>query len=841
MFTTAFRMALRDLRGGLGGFRVFLLSLALGVAAIAGVGSLTASIIGGIQENGREILGADIDLRMRQIVPPDDAVQWLEREAGTLLRTMEMRTMARAGASDRRALAELKSVGDAYPLYGAVRLESGGALHDALAERDGVFGAVAEPVLAQRLELDVGDRVRVGDVSFELRGLIAHEPDRGTGGALTLAPRIMIHDEAMAATGLVQPGSLISRHYKVKLAPGDTVAGFRQRLAQETPNAGWRIRDHRNGAPGIESFLERLRIFLTLVGLTALLVGGVGVGNAVKAHLDAKRSQIAVLKALGATGGDITRIYLLQILVLAAVGIAIGLIIGAVVPMIAVGLLAEALPTPPSVGFYLMPLVLAAAFGVLVTLTFALWPLGVARRTRAAELFRAAMGESGGVPGHGFIAGTALALLGLAGLAIFSADRPVFALWFVLGAAGVFIVLRLAAAGIAWAARRAGGPKRTAFRMALANLHRPGAPTASVMISLGLGVTLLAAVAQIEGNVAGQVDRRVAEEAPSFFFVDIQPGQIDSFLETARAIPGVSDVRSVPSLRGRISAVDGVPSEDVRPVDPDEGWVLRGDRGLTYAAEAPANSPIVAGEWWPADHDGPPLVSFEDEAAAGLGLEVGDTITVNVLGRDITARIANLRRIDWSTFQINYLLIFSPNTLRAAPHTHLATAEATGEADGELFRTVTDRFPNITVIRVKEAMELFDKLLGQVATAIRAASAVTLLAGLIVLAGAIAAGHRRRVRESVVLKVIGATRRQILKIHAAEFAVLGLATGIVAAIAGSIAAWGVIVFVMNGEFELMPARLAVVVIGAIAATTALGLVGAHRALRRRPAVELREA
>jgi putative ABC transport system permease protein len=361
------------------------------------------------------------------------------------------------------------------------------------------------------------------------------------------------------------------------------------------------------------------------------------------------------------------------------------------------------------------------------------------------------------------------------------------------------------------------------------------------MISLGLGVTLLAAVAQIEGNVAGQVDRRVAEEAPSFFFVDIQPNQLEPFLETARAISGVSDVRSVPSLRGRISAVDGVPSEDVQMVDPDEGWVLRGDRGLTYATEPPSNSPVVAGEWWPADYDGPPLVSFEDEAAAGLGLEVGDTITVNVLGRDITAEIASLRRIDWSTFQINYIMIFSPNTLRAAPHTHLATAEAAGAADSELFRAVTDRFPNITVIRVKEAMELFDKLLGQVATAIRAASAVTLLAGLIVLAGAIAAGHRRRVRESVVLKVIGATRRQILKIHAAEFAVLGLATGIVAAIAGSVAAWGVIVFVMQGEFELMPARLAVVVVGAIAATTALGLVGAHRALRRRPAVELREA
>lgn len=841
MLPAALRMALRDLRGGLGGFRVFLLSLALGVAAIAGVGSLTSSIIGGIKENGRQILGADVDLRVSQQPVNDEALQWLHANAAEVGRTVEMRTIARAVANDRRTLAELKAVDGTYPIFGDFRLEGGGDLASALAERDGVYGAVVEPVLAQRLQIGVGDSIKVGDATFELRGLIANEPDRGTGGAITLGPRVMVHDDAMASTGLVQLGSLIRFHYKVRLEPGDSVGAFRKRLDAALPEAGWRIRDRDNGAPGIESFLERLRIFLTLVGLTALLVGGVGVGNAVKAHLDAKRRQIAVLKALGATGNDITRIYLIQILILAVAGIAIGLAVGAAVPFAAAGLLADALPTPPSSGLYPLPLLLAAGFGVLVTLTFALWPLGVARRTRAAELFRAAMGESGGRPGRGFMIGTALSLLGLAGLAVFSADQPLFAVWFVAGAAGVFVVLRLAAAGIAWAAKRSVGPKRTAFRMALANLHRPGAPTASVMISLGLGVTLLAAIAQIEGNVAGQVDRRVAEEAPAFFFVDIQPGQLDGFMETARSIPGVSEVKSVPSLRGRISAVDGVPSAEVKPVDPGEAWVLRGDRGLTYAEAPPANSPVVTGEWWPADYDGPPLVSFEDEAAAGLGLKVGDMLTVNVLGRDVTARIASLRKIDWSTFQINYLLIFSPNTLSGAPHTYIATAEADGEADGALFRAVTDRFPNITVIRVKEAMELFDHLLGQVSTAIRAASAVTLAAGLIVLAGAIAAGHRRRVRESVVLKVIGATRAQILKIHAAEFAVLGLATGVVAAIAGSAAAWGVIVFVMKGEFELLPARLAVVVLGAIAATTALGLFGAHRALRRKPAAELREA
>lgn len=431
-----------------------------------------------------------------------------------------------------------------------------------------------------------------------------------------------------------------------------------------------------------------------------------------------------------------------------------------------------------------------------------------------------------------------LSLVGLAGLTLFSSDQPEFALWFILGAAGCFGVLWLAALGVMRLAARFKGPRSSTFRMALANLHRPGAPTVSVMISLGLGVTLLAAIALIEGNVKGQVDRRVAEEAPAFFFIDIQPHQLDAFLKTANAIDGVSNIETVPTLRGRITRLNGVVPDESK-VDPGEAWVLRGDRGLTYAATPPENSPIVAGAWWPADYQGEPLISFEDEAAAGLGVGIGDTVTINVLGRDITARIASLRKIDWGTFAINYLFIFDPATLAGAPHTHLATAHATDAAEQQLYRAITDQFANVSAIRVKEAMVMFDQILGQVATAIRAASGVTLFAGLLVLAGAIAAGHRRRVRESVVLKVIGATRSQILKINATEFAVLGLVTAIVAAIAGSAAAWGVITFVMQGEFFIMPARLAVVVIGAIMLTTLLGLFGAWRALGRKPAAELR--
>ncbi|MEC9345117.1 MAG: FtsX-like permease family protein [Pseudomonadota bacterium] len=836
----ALRLARRDLRGGLAGFRILLLSLGLGVAAIAGVGSLTASILEGMAANGRVIIGGDIDLRLTHRAATADELDWLDANSLAVGTSLTMRTIIHGPDGDARALSELKAVDGAWPLFGSATLADGSKVTDALAPVDGVPGMVVDPLLARRLGVDTGDTVRMGEATFRIAGMLGNEPDRGSSGSVLFGPRSIVALDAMAHTGLLQPGSLVYWHYKLVLPDGADIEAFTARMNAALPDAGWRVLDRQRGAPGVESFILRLRVFLTLVGLTALLVGGVGVGNAVSAHLDSRRTAIAVLKCTGATGADITRIFLIQILLLGGIGIAGGLVLGAIVPFLTAGLLAQLLPAAPEATLFPGPLALAALFGLLVTLAFTLWPLGAARRTRAGGLFRAVIGDAGERPPLAFVLGAGLSLAGLAALALFSSDNMEVAGWFVVSAIGCFAVLRGAAWAIARLAARVEGPRSSAFRMALANLHRPGAPTASVMVSLGLGVTLLAAIALIEGNIADQVDRRVAEEAPTFFFLDIQPDQIDDFRTAVLSVPGTANLKTVPTLRGRITRLNGEPADEAR-VDPGEAWVLRGDRGLTYAADAPANSPVVAGEWWPADYAGPPLVSFEDEAAAGLGLKLGDTITVNVLGREMTATIANLRRIDWSSFSINYVMIFDPGMLRGAPHTLLATVEATDSADPLLFRTITDRFPTITAIRVKDAIVMFDTILAQVAMAVRSAATVTLAAGLLVLAGAIAAGHRRRVREAVVLKVIGATRGQILRITALEFAVLGGVTAIVAGLAGTAAAWVVIEGVMDGEFTLLPARLGIVVFGAIGLTTALGLAGAWRALGRRPAAELRVA
>ena len=846
-FTLAARLARRELSRGLKGFRVFITCLALGVAAIAGVGSVSAALTRGLAEGGQEILGGDVAIRLIHRAASAEELAWIS-DGTAVSAAAEMRAMARSADGNNSAargqtLVELKAVDNLYPLYGAMELAPAMDFAEALAFRNGHWGLVVEPNLMSRLGVSVGDLVRIGDAELELRAAIAREPDRVADG-FALGPRAMIAMEALESTALVQPGSLVNFHYRVKLPEAlrssAGIAGWVAALGERFPDAGWRIQDRSDSAPGVRRFVERVALFLSLVGLTALVVGGVGVANAVKSYLDGKRVVIATFKCLGAPGALIFRLYLMQVMALAAVGIALGLVIGGAAPFIVEMVAGGMIPIPADLGIYWGPLILAAAYGVLTALAFAIWPLARAREVPAASLFRDLVAPARRFPRPPYIAATAAALAALAGLAIALAEERLFALYFVGGAAGVFIVLFGAARSIMALAARAPRVRSPELRLALANIHRPGAPTPAIVLSLGLGLTLLVTVSLINGNLTGEIMGELPDRAPAFFFVDVQPDQIDGLEEIVTANAGVTSFNRVPMLRGRISSVNGVPSDRLT-VAPDVQWALRGDRGITYSASMPSGSTMVRGTWWPEDYAGPPLVSFGEELAQGFGVDVGDTISVNVLGREMEATIANTREIDWSTLGINFVLVFSPGALSAAPHTVLATVAMEGgnAAEEALERDVTARFPNITSVRVKEALQAVNKLLEDFAMAVRATGAVTLAAGVLVLAGAMAAGFSARVRDAVVLKVLGATTGRILGIYVREYALLGFATALVAALAGTVAAFSVITFVMDMPWRFLPGTLALTVVAAAILTVALGLLGTWRALAAPAAPVLR--
>lgn len=838
MLSVAWRIARRELRGGLRGFRVFLACLAIGVAAIAAAGLTNAAVQAGLESDARALLGGDVRLRLIHRPAGEQQLAWL-RQRARVVPTVSMRAMARADDGGR-TLVEMKAVAEGYPLYG--RLELAPADAEPFRRRDGLWGAAVEEGLLARLGLDLGDVVRVGEARFQIRAQIAREPDR-VANAFTLGPRLMIHRDALAETGLVQPGSLIRYHYLLGLPAGTDADGFVAALNQAFPDAGWRVRTTRQAAPGLERFMDNITVFLTLVGLTALLVGGIGVANAVRAFIEGRVETIATLKCLGASSRLVFRVYLLQIGVLALLGVAIGLLVGLSLPPLAVWAAGDLLPVPVKPGLYPGPLLLAAAFGLLVALVFGLWPLARAGTVNAAALFRSPSAEMGGRPGARVLLGVAAAAAVLAALTVASAENRLVAAWFVLGAAASLAVFRATAVGVKrlarlGSARLAARRPRPALRLGLGGLHRPGAPTGSVVLSLGLGLTVLVAVALIEGNLSRQLEERMPEQAPTFFFLDIQNHQAETFDGVLAGVEGVREIQRQAMIRGRIVRLDGRPVAEVA-VAPEARWAVRGDRGLTMRAEPPPNSRVVAGDWWPADYDGPPLVSLDAGLAEGFGVGIGDTVTINVLGRPITLTIANLREIDWASLSMNFALVLSPGALEGAPFTYIATVRTAPGAENAVERAVTDALPNVSAIRVAEALESVRRIMDAAALAIRAAAALALVAGVVVLAGAVAAGHRRRVYEAVVLKVIGATRAGVLRAFLVEYGLLGLATGVIAGGIGSVVAWAVLTFIMRAEWTFLPGVTAGTLAVSIAVVMTVGFAGTWRALGAKAAPLLR--
>lgn len=838
------RFAARELRGGLTGFRIFLACLTLGVAAIAGVGSMSAAFLKGLAEEGRTILGGDLDLRLTHRPATPEERAWLDRNSAAVSEIGEMRAMARGidTATDTRTLVELKAVDAAYPLQGDVLLAPAIPLSEALAKQDNRWGAVVEPNLLSRIDVQVGDILKLGEAEVVIRAVIKDEPDRLAGG-MAIGPRVMITRTALDDTGLFTIGSLISFHYRTLLdpagVPDDALIAWKDRLETALPDAGWRVQDRTNGAPGVRRFVVQVTLFLTLVGLTALVVGGVGVGNGVKSYLDTKRRVIATFKCLGAPGSLIFATYLLQVLAIAVIGIVFGLVIGAIMPFLVNLFFGHLFPVPARTQIYGAPLVLATIFGFLAALAFTIWPLARAREIPATGLFRDIVAPTRRWPRLPYALGLASTFVVLTTLAIATSAYPSFAAWFVVGAAATFALLMATGWAIIKIASLAPSLKHPGLRLALANLHRPGAPTASVVLSMGLGLTLLVTITQIDGNIQRQVSNEIPDKAPSFFFVDIQRDQSDAFDALVTDHEGVSQFEKVPALRGQIKLLNGVPL-DPEAVSPEARWALRGDRGVSYSSTPPnEGSEIVEGSWWDADYVGPPLISFARELAVGMGVGIGDTMTVRILGRDIMGTIANLRDIDFSTAGINFTIIFSPGAFAGAPHTYLATATADPDREEALQRKVTDAFSNVTVVSIREAIESINGILQNLVLAVRGTSLITLLAGILVLAGAMAAGHRHRVYDAVVLKVLGATRQRILTTYMVEYALLGGATALVAGGIGTLAAYLVVTQVMDGTWTFLPGLMIATAVGSTLLTIMIGLAGTWQVLSQKASVVLR--
>jgi len=848
----ALRFAGRELRGGFAGFRIFFLCLMLGSAAISGVESLSDAFLTGLQDQGQVLLGGDVSVNLVHRPASSEERAFLDAQ-GKVTQAQSMRAMAYAQASDqqsdnRRQLVEVKAVDDRWPLFGAPQFIPAQNLRDVLAcEDDGICGVAAEQSLLDRLHVRRGDLLKLGDATVRVMAVLDKEPDRISTG-FSLGPRLLMSARGLPATGLVTPESLVNYTYRIALNGAATdLAGarnaidrFRDLAEKRFPDAGWNIRDRSDAAPGIKRFVEQLTMFLTLVGLVALGVGGVGAGQAILAFLDRKRNDIAILKALGASGSFVFLIFFLQVMAVAVLATVLGAGLGAMLPFAVVWYYGDALPVPPSFGFYPVPLLLALAFGLLSAVAFAVPPLSRARAVPPASLFRDTVAPAKVEGQNLYRAISAAAALCVAALTLMVAPSPRFAAEFLVGAIASLGLLRLLAEGLRRGIRALPRPKSPLVRLAFANLVRPGAATGGVVTALGLGLTLLATVTLLSATINTQVGAALPARAPSFFFVDIQRDEAVPFDKVVTGFSRASDYKRTPMIRGRITALNGVPSAQAQ-VAPEAKWALNGDRGITYAATPPQGTHITEGKWWPADYNGPTLISLDEAIAHGTGLKIGDSMTLNVLGRSFEGRIASLRKVDFTTGGQNFVLVLSPGLIDKAPHAFLATVRVSDVQENAMYMAVTNKFPNISTVRVKDAIQQVQSLLASLATGVSAASLVTILAGLLVLAGAIAAGSRARLYDATILKVLGATRARIALVYMIEYGVLGAATGLIALLAGTLAAWAIAYSILDVPFTFDGQAVIVTVAGGGAATLLFGLLGALGALRARPARRLRSA
>ncbi len=841
----SWRLARRELRGGIRGFRIFLLCLALGVSTVAAVGELSWLVEASLAADARRILGGDLEFRRSHLPLPQAGLE-LIRSKGQVSRSVSLRAMAhvvsRSGDAPAdgppAALVELKAVDNAYPLVGAVTLASGRPLAEALAPSGGLPGAVVANTLLQRLNLRPGDTLRVGKTEFRVTDVLVSEPDRTTS-LFSLGPRLLMNMADIESTELLGPASL-STHAATLVLSGPSDRAARERVKEAflrtDPDSGVRVRDFTEAGTRIKTFMDSLTRYLTLVGLLSLLVAGIGVANAVDGYLERKASAIATMKCLGAARRQIIWTYLLQTLTLAGLGSLIGLLVGWLSMRIGAPYVLQllGLAPPEATGLALGSLATGLGYGLLVTLLFSLRPLFTAAEITPARLFRGYADNRAAARGPAWklilaMAAVAASVLALT-LVYAGATRVVWG--FAACVVVAMLLFRLFSRGLLYAAARVPRPEDPRLRQAVMNVHRPGSRAPAVIFSLGLGLAALSTVTSIDGNLQALLRDDIPAVAPAYFFLDIPSERIDEFRSLALSTAGVDRVESEPALRGRITHVGNVPVGQA-VVDPSVQWALRGDRSLTYAARPPRGSNIIAGEWWPETYAGEPLICLAADLAKGFGLGVGDSITINVFGRQIAARIACIREIVWTMLALNHAIVFAPGALEKAPHSYLATVYVAPEGEDALFRTVIKTFPDVAAIYVKDVLTEVESILGKIGLAIRAVAALTLAIGLLVLAETLRANLQSRHYEAVIVKVLGATRADILVTLIAEFLAVGSVTALLSMAIGALGSWAFVTLVMNQPWRLLPLPLLAVGALGLLATLGLGLAGVRSTLNRK--------
>ena len=859
-YRSAGKIATREMHASRGKFFFVVLSVAIGVAALTGVRGFSASFRASLLLRARSIMAADLSARMFQ-QPTAEEQKGLDEIAATgveMTPVTEMLSMASSANSVDPLLVSLKAVDSGkYPFYGTVDLEPAGRLSDVLKDDTVV---VADDLLV-RLHVRTGDVVKIGTKQFRIASVVVNEPDRLSGN-FAAGPRVLISREGLDASGLLAPGSHAGQRYLFKVPKpkgsgpisDSVVERLKLRLEKLLPEA--QVIDYRETNPALTQGLDRATSLLSLMSLVALVLGAVGVAMAMRAHLQQRLDTIAIMKSLGASSGQIIKIYVLQTLLLGLLGGVAGVALGVGVQLAFPYLLARLIHVDTVLHLQWGTVVTGLAAGVLTTLLFTLPPLLDIRAVRPILILRRAVEDTDDPFVKGMlrklkknaaqIAAAALILAGLAGIAATLSDSATVGKAFSLGLLGVLVVLLGASAGVLgglrWLLNRTRLRLPSSVRHGLANLYRPGNPSAALLAALGLGVMQIMTVYLVQQAVVKELHISAAPNLPNVFLIDITPEEVAGVRALLKSQPSVTaEPEMLPVVSSRIIAIDGVDSSTAKLKNMPRR-MLR-SISLTWATASPPGTTVLSGSWWSGaqavDAARMPLVAINRPQAERLGVKVGSTVTFAAQDRQFTARVAAITKTDGQHAYSRAEFVLPPAALAGLPVVWYGGVHAMPARVGELQRALYAAYPTVTVINVAEALETVRSVVVQITYVIQFLAAFSIFAGIVILASSIAGTRYRRIREVVVLKTLGATRGRIATVFSIEFAVLGLVAGLVGVVFANVVARVLLKnLTIVYHFDLWWFLGALVLTCSL--TVATGWMASHRILGQKPLEVLRE-
>ena len=849
---TAWRVAWREMHASKAKFGFVLLSVAIGVAALTGVRGFSEAFQKALLGDARSLMAGDLSARLFRLVTSKedaqlDALKGVERTTVT-----ETVSMAEARGPQTTGIAvpllvSLKAVNPAkYPFYGHVVLQPAGNLRDVLTNHN----AVVDENLLVRLNTKVGDDLKIGNSYFRIAAVIVREPDRMTAG-VGLGPRVMITRKAMAEAGLLAAGSRATERYLFKLEnPNQDIASVRAKLEKILPDA--LITDFRETNPVLTDGLNHATGLLSLICLVAMVLGAIGVGMAMRAHLQQRIEVLAIMKSMGATSGDILRIYLLQTLFLGLAGGLIGVALGLGVQVAFPSMLGNLLPVRPALAVAASPMAAALATGILTTILFSLPPLLDVRHVRPIAVLRHMVEDNGGVGWWARQrerklqwASAIVIVAGLAGIATALSDSWMIGRWFAGGLVAVLIVVLGLSAGLLRGLRAFLARTRlslpSAVRHGLANLYRPGNQSAAVLAALGTGVMLILTVFLMQSAVVREMHSEVAPKSPNVFLIDMSPDEIAGVKALLKKLPGVQgELETIPVISSHMDSIDGVSVEKLK-IKNYPKRMLR-SVNLTWAETAPRGTKILEGKWWTNGEGaktGPADLAVIEWVAKRLHLKVGSHIQFTVSDRNIDARVAAIYKVDRGDAFGRSEFVLAPAQIKDIPATwyggiHFAPADV-----GAMERALFAAYPTVTVVSLADILETIQRVMGHITLVIRFLAGFSILAGAVILASSVASTRFRRIREVVVLKTLGATRRRIAQVFSIEFAVLGLLAGIVGAVFADLLT-KILLTRMKVTFHWSPWPPVIAVVCTAFLAVVTGWAASWRILGQKPLEVLRE-